>query len=153
MLLSLSSPPPLLPLVLCIIYMHSDVQDGASLIRALLSEEAAPARQQFCRTIADVLYCWMVTALGKDVHVATFSQSFTASDNYMLLLTDRRLKVVVGKVLNDARRDWALMLRFLWASLVMLLVPFAMACHRFLVSSYDTHIGRISFPIDVAIST
>lgn len=128
--------------------------DGASLIRALLSAEAAPVRQQLCRTIADVLYRWMVTAIGKDVYVATVSQSFAASDNYKLLLTDRRLKVVVGKVLNDARRDWALMLRFLWASFVLLVVSFAMACHRFLVSFYNAHIGRISFfPIKVAVST
>jgi len=133
--------------------MHSGIQDGASLIRALLSEEAAPVRQQLSRTIADVLYRWMVTAIGKDVYVATSSLSFAASDDYKVPLTDRRLKVVVGKVLKDARRDWPLMLRFLWASFVMLFVSFAMACHRLIVSFYNVHIARISFPIKVAVNT
>lgn len=128
--------------------------DGASLVKALLSEEAAPVRQQLGRTIADVIYHWMVKVTGKGVYVATYSQSFAATDNYKLLLMDRRLKVVARKVLNDARQDWALMLRLSWASLVMFVISSAMACHRFIVSFYEAHFSRISFsPLQILVKT
>lgn len=127
--------------------------DGTSLVRAFLSKEAVPVRQQLCRAIADVLYRWMVSITGKDVYVPTSSPSFAGRGNYKLLLTDRRLRVVFRKVLSDARRDWSLMLRFSWASFVLFVTASAMACHRFIVSLSEAHIGRISLaPVQVAVT-
>ncbi|XP_074296016.1 uncharacterized protein LOC141623759 [Silene latifolia] len=117
--------------------------DGSSLVRAFLSDEAAPVRQQLCRAIADVLNQWMLSVYLKGISVTSSSQSFASTRNYQLLLRDRRLRVVLGKILNDARRDW-LTVRFYWASVVMLITAFAMAFHRSMVSASEAYFSRIS---------
>lgn len=128
--------------------------DGTSILRAFLSEDAGNVRQQLCRAIADVLYRWMARVSGKDLDVTSSSQTFAADCNYQLLLTDRRLKVVFKKVLNDARRDWVLMLRFSWTSAVMFVIASATASHRLIVSLSETYLSRTSFsPIRAVAST
>ncbi|KAH9617161.1 hypothetical protein KSS87_006498 [Heliosperma pusillum] len=118
--------------------------DGSSLVRAFLSEEAAPVRQQLCRAIADVLNQWMLSVSVKGISVISPSQSFASTRNYQLLLRDRRLKVVLGKILNDARKDWSLTLRFYWVSVGMLITAFAMAFHRSMVSASEAYFARTS---------
>ncbi|XP_057523471.1 uncharacterized protein LOC130803282 isoform X1 [Amaranthus tricolor] len=128
--------------------------DGTSLLRAYLSKEAGTVRQQLTRAIAEVLYQWMARVISKDPRVLTSSQSYTTNSNYQLLLTDRRLKVVFRKVLNDARRDWLLMLRFCWTSFIMSITASAMACHRLIICLSEANTSRISFPpIKVIAST
>ncbi|KAK9698253.1 hypothetical protein RND81_08G091600 [Saponaria officinalis] len=121
--------------------------DGSSLVRAFLSEGATPIRRQLCRAIADVLKQWMGDIIiRKDISVAASSQSSASTRNYQLLLIDRRLRVVFKKIINDARRDWLLMLRFCWVSVLMLVTAAAMACHQTVISLSKTYLGgRISF--------
>ncbi|KMT17380.1 hypothetical protein BVRB_2g038350 [Beta vulgaris subsp. vulgaris] len=119
--------------------------DGTTLLKAYLSEEAGTVRQQLCRAIADVLYQWMAGFIGQDLCATASCHSFAANCNYRLLLTDRRLKVVFKKVLNDARRDWLLMLRFCWTSIVMFVFASAMACHQLIISLSEAYMSRISF--------
>ncbi|XP_021757383.1 uncharacterized protein LOC110722422 [Chenopodium quinoa] len=126
--------------------------DGMSLLKAFLSPEAAAVRQQFCRAIADVLYQWMAGNIIKDPYLTTSSNSFAA--NCKLLIADRRLKVVFNKVLNDAKRDWLLMLRFYGTSFVIFVIASAMACHRLIISFSKSHASRLSFsPIQAVVST
>uniref|UniRef100_A0A803N621 Protein kinase domain-containing protein n=2 Tax=Chenopodium quinoa TaxID=63459 RepID=A0A803N621_CHEQI len=126
--------------------------DGASLLKAFLSPEAAAVRQQFCRATADVLYQWMAGNIVKDPYLTTSSNSFAA--NCKLLIADRRLKVVFNKILNDAKRDWLLMLRFYGTSFVMFVIASAMACHRLMISLSKSHASRLSFsPIQAVVST
>ncbi|KAL9227048.1 hypothetical protein vseg_002789 [Gypsophila vaccaria] len=124
--------------------------DGSSLVRAFLSKGAAPIRQQLCCAIADVLNQWMVGIIQKYLSVTVSSQSFASTRSYQLLLLDRRLRVVFKKILNDTRRDWLSMLRLSWVSVSMLVISFAMACHRSVVSLSKAYLGRISLsPIPV----
>lgn len=124
------------------------------MIKAFLSEEAATVRQQFCREVADVLYQWMEGVTGKDPCRTASSNSYAANFNYQILLNDRRLKVVFKKVLNDARRDWFLMLRFSWTSFVMFVNASAAACHQSIISLSKEYISRLSFsPIQATVST
>ncbi|XP_059628301.1 uncharacterized protein LOC132271059 isoform X1 [Cornus florida] len=137
--------------------------DGASIVRAMVSKEAVHFRQQLCRIIADIMYQWMFEAHGggatttqysSQVRLATgdnlldpFPSSRLATPNYdyQSILKDRRLKVIFFKILDSARKDPALMLRFYWASFVMFLKASALACHRVLVSFSETLLGPVSF--------
>lgn len=146
-------------------------QDGASLIRAVVSKEAIFFRQQLCRVIADVLYQCMVQTLGRGIAAAQFtspvrltggpdnrelgsSSSFSAPINdYQSILRDRRLKVIFSRILDSARKDPALMLKFCWTSFVMVITALALACHRVLVSLSEAYFGPLSLvPKRVAIS-
>ncbi|KAL2526449.1 Protein kinase superfamily protein [Abeliophyllum distichum] len=136
--------------------------DGASLIRAVVSTEASFFRQQICMVVADILYQWMSEALGKGVHITQFSSQvvvahtakntqigpsmITASKgDYQSFLSDRRLKIILLKALDSARKDPVLMLRFCWSSLVIFIKATALACHRVLVSLSEAYLDRISY--------
>lgn len=123
------------------------IQDGASLFRAMVSEEANVFRQHFCRVLADVLYQWMSKALGKatkfssDVQLATG----TAIYDFKLILRDQRLKVIFFNALSSARKDPILMLRSFFSLCVIFVKASALACHRVLVSFSETYLDRLSF--------
>ncbi|XP_031105219.1 uncharacterized protein LOC116010097 [Ipomoea triloba] len=121
--------------------------DGASLFRAMVSEEANVFRQHFCRVLADVLYQWMSKALGKatkfssDVQLATG----TAIYDFKLILRDQRLKVIFFNALSSARKDPILMLRSFFSLCVIFVKASALACHRVLVSFSETYLDHLSF--------
>ncbi|XP_057476620.1 uncharacterized protein LOC130764404 [Actinidia eriantha] len=129
--------------------------DGASLIRAMVSKEAILFRQQLCRVIADIIYQWMVKASGQDTIITWYSSRVSMAsgpENRELfsdcqrILRDRRLKVISLKVLASARKDPVLMLRFYWASFVMLVAASALAFHRMLISLSEAYLGpTVSF--------
>lgn len=140
---------------------HFDKQDGASLIRAVVSKEAKFFRQQFCGVIADMLTQWILEALGQGITTTQYASHLTldsGTDNtgsgpssrlsvptydYNSMLRDRRLKVIFSNILNSARRDPVLMLRFYWVSFIMFVTASALACHRVLVSLSEAYLGPL----------
>ncbi|KAJ4828689.1 hypothetical protein Tsubulata_030758 [Turnera subulata] len=145
--------------------------DGASLIRAAVSKEAFVFRQQLCRAIADVLYLRIVQTFRPGVLTTQYSSQarlMTGPDgrglataprlssplyDYEVLWKDRRLKVIFSRILNSARKDPILMVKFCWTSFVMLIIASALACHRALVSLSEAIIGPLSLaPRRVAMS-
>ncbi|ONH91898.1 hypothetical protein PRUPE_8G142600 [Prunus persica] len=135
--------------------------DGASLVQAMVSKKAKFFRQQFCSVIADILYQWMFTAFGRGIATTRYSSDLrlaSAHDNrdlepssrtpiydYRTIFRDRRLKVIFSNVLNSARKNPILMLRFYWTSFVMFTTALALACHRALVSFSEAYLSPISF--------
>lgn len=140
---------------------HFHEQDGASLIRAVVSKEAKFFRQQFCGVFADMLYQWILEALGQGITTTQYgshltldsrtdnrgsgpsSRLSTPTNDYHSILRDRRLKVIFSKILNSARRDPILMLWFYWVSFVMFVTSSALACHRVLVSLSEAYLGPL----------
>ncbi|CAB4320984.1 unnamed protein product [Prunus armeniaca] len=135
--------------------------DGASLVQAMVSKEAKFFRQQFCSVIADILYQWIFAAFGRGITTTRCSSDLrlaSAHDNgdlepssktpiydYRTIFRDRRLKVIFSNVLNSARKNPILMLRFYWTSFVMFTIALALACHRALVSFSEAYLSPISF--------
>ncbi|KAF3433920.1 hypothetical protein FNV43_RR25023 [Rhamnella rubrinervis] len=135
--------------------------DGASLIRAVVSKEAKFFRQQFCGVIADMLYQWILGALRQGITATQYGSHLTldgGTDNrgsgpssrlsmptydYQSMLRDRRLKVIFSNILNSARRDPILMMRFYWVSFIMFVTASALACHRVLVSLSEAYLGPL----------
>nr|KAJ0188842.1 hypothetical protein LSAT_V11C900484490 [Lactuca sativa] len=130
--------------------------DGASLIRDTVSKEAKPFRYQLCKIISDMLYHSIcATAFAKTfmpmsatcnpIYRSSSSSSMPAVD-YKTLVRNRRLRVIVRKVLESGRKDTLLMLRLCWVSFVTLVVASALACHKVVVSmSEEDYLGRLSF--------
>ncbi|XP_011084352.1 uncharacterized protein LOC105166623 [Sesamum indicum] len=131
--------------------------DGASLIQALVSKEGSPFRHQLCKAVADILYQWMCKALTPVLNITKFSSPIlisTGAENpqisstnieYESILRDRRLRVIFFKSLNSAKKDPILLLRFCWASFILVFVASAMASHRLLVSIAGAYLGRLSY--------
>ncbi|KAG8390638.1 hypothetical protein BUALT_Bualt01G0104300 [Buddleja alternifolia] len=127
--------------------------DGASLIRAVVSNEARSFRQQLCKIIADILYQWMSEAITKGLNLTKFSSPVMEPagahnpqiySEYESILRDRRLRIIFFKSLKSAKKYPILMLRFCWASFVMFFVASALACHRVLVSLSEAYSVRLS---------
>lgn len=127
----------------------------------MVSKEAKFFRQQFCSVIADILYQWMFAAFGPGITTTRYSSDLrlaSGHDNrdlepssrtpiydYRTIFRDRRLKVIFSNVLNSARKNPILMLRFYWTSFVMFTTALALACHRALVSFSEAYLSPISF--------
>lgn len=127
-------------------------------------------RQQLCRVIADILYLWISNALRSGVHVTRFSPQVQTGrgtsnierdsssrlllmNDYQSFLRDRRIKAIFFKILDSARKDPRLMLRFYWISFVMLVTASAMACHRALITLFEDGLAHISLaPKQIAVS-
>ncbi|XP_051121560.1 uncharacterized protein LOC127244976 [Andrographis paniculata] len=118
--------------------------DGASLIRAVVSSEASPFRQQLCRAIADILCEWMSKPLGKGLNLSETSLS-TSNSEHRSILRDRRLKVIFLNSLKSARKDPILMLKFCLASFTMVIVAAALACRRMLASLSRAYLSPLSY--------
>lgn len=146
--------------------------DGASLIRAMVSKEGGFFRQQLSGIIAEILYQWMLGAIGSSTRVAQYSSRVklaSGTSNYELgpssgrsmsiydyqsIFRDRRLRVIFSKALRSAQSDPVLMLRFCWSSLVIFVTASALACHRVVVNLSEAYLGPLSFvPKRFAIST
>ncbi|XVE68933.1 hypothetical protein DITRI_Ditri09bG0109700 [Diplodiscus trichospermus] len=139
--------------------------DGTSLVRAVVSKEAKVFRFQLSKIIADILYQRVFEALVRVLPASQYSYrlrlagepqnrelgsssrlSTTTTDyDYQSLLRDRRLRLILFKILKSARRERVLMLRFYWASFVMFIAASAMAFHRLLVSLSEALLGPVSF--------
>lgn len=131
--------------------------DGASLIRAMVSKEAILFRRQFCRIIAGTLYQSVCEAFGTHFPINRYNSRVRSSKavlDYESILRDRRLKVIFLKVVDSARKEPILMLRFCWASFLMFVTASALACHQVLVSLSETYLNTVSFaPKRYAVST
>lgn len=135
------------------------LQDGASLVRAMVSKEAVIYRQSLSRIISNILYESIYDAIegrhathqyGSKARLKSRAENFSRVSmpisGYKSILRDRRLKVIFFKILESARKDRILILRFGWASFVMLLSASAIACHRVVVSLSEAYIGPVSLP-------
>lgn len=129
----------------------------------MVSKEAILFRQQLCWVIADIIYQWMFQAFGQGTKIDRYSpqvslasgrnnQGLSSSSrlaipisDYQAIVRDRRLKVIFLKVLDSARKDPILMLRFLWASFVISVTASALALHRMLISLSEAYLGPFSF--------
>ncbi|KAL3520688.1 hypothetical protein ACH5RR_018837 [Cinchona calisaya] len=143
--------------------------DGTSLVRAMVSTEANFMRHQLCRVVADILYQWISKALRNGVDVTRFSPQVQLArgtsdieidsasrlpslNDYQSLLRDRRIKIILFKILDSAKKDPILMLRFYWTSFVMLVTASAMACHRVLVTLFEDGLAHVSLaPKQIAV--
>ncbi|GAA0150599.1 hypothetical protein LIER_09510 [Lithospermum erythrorhizon] len=132
--------------------------DGASLVRAVLTKEATFVRQQVCKIIADILYQWMRDGLAPSIprvrgmsHLSNMDLGLPSAGtsspihDYKILLQDRRLRLIASKILDSARKDRVLIVRFVWTSLTMFIKSSALAFHRLLVSLSEAYLGHISF--------
>ncbi|KAM7504449.1 hypothetical protein LguiB_003353 [Lonicera macranthoides] len=130
--------------------------NGASLIRAMVSKEAVVFRQQICRIIADTLYHLIYEALRRSFSIAQNPARVRLSKpvlDYQSIMEDRRLKVILFKVMDSARKDPILMTRFCCTSFLMFVTASALACHRVVVSLSEVYLGPVSFaPKQFAVS-
>lgn len=86
-----------------------------------------------------------MSATCNPIYRSSSSSSMPAVD-YKTLVRNRRLRVIVRKVLESGRKDPLLMLRLCWVSFVTLVVASALACHKVVVSmSEEDYLGRLSF--------
>ncbi|CAN1338535.1 Uncharacterized protein sll0005 [Linum perenne] len=104
-------------------------RDGASLIQGLVSKEAIPFRQQFCKVIADVIHQW----INKELVPSSRSSAISLAD-YRAIHGDPRLKVIFLRILDSTRKDSVLMLKLCWTCFMMMVTASAIACCRVLVS-------------------
>lgn len=141
-------------------YLSLNEQDGASLIKAMVSKEGKFFRQQLCKIIVDLLYQWMIKLFGQGITVTQYSRVVLANGpsnkesglsprsslptyDYNSIFRDRRLRVIFSKVLKSASRDKILMLRFSWASLLIIITASTLACHQLVVSLSEAYLGKI----------
>ncbi|XP_061347044.1 uncharacterized protein LOC133292630 isoform X2 [Gastrolobium bilobum] len=131
--------------------------DGASLIKVMVSKEGKFFREQLCKIMADVLYQWMIKLFGQGITVSQHSRvilgngpsnkesgrSSLPAYDYNSIFRDRRLRVIFSKVLKSASSDKILMMRFCWASLVIIMTASTLACHRVVVSLSEVYLGPL----------
>lgn len=135
-------------------------QNGTSLIRTFISREALVIRQKLCMTIATTMYQWMVGSLGiESLKFISLSDpppssgiNITVKD-FKILINDKRVRVILRKILESAKSDRVLMLRFCWTSFVMSLTTTALACHRFVISVSEGYVNYLSLSAPVALRT
>ncbi|CAM8917156.1 unnamed protein product [Rhodiola kirilowii] len=136
--------------------------DGASLVRAAISKEAVPYRQHFSKVISDIMYEWAIKKLRSRIASSQYAPLASFSDelnriqamsshkqsipiqSYFSILRDRRMKVIVSKILSSAKTDALLMIRLCWVSLVMLVTASALASHRVLMTVSEASCGKVS---------
>ena len=117
----------------------------------MVSKGAQSFRQQLCAILADILYQCMIEIFGQGITRSRNSElilangpgnkeSFLSSTlslpsyDYNSIFRDRRLKVIYSKTLKSARGDPILMLRFFWASIIIIITASTLACQRVFVA-------------------
>lgn len=129
----------------------------------MVSKEGKFFRQQLCKIIADALCQWMIKLFGQGITATQHpgvmlvngpinkesglspTSSLPAYD-YSSIVRDRRLRVIFSKVLKSASSDKFLMLRFCWASLIIMITASTLACHRATLSLSEAYLGPIFDP-------
>lgn len=137
-----------------------DKQNGTSLIRTFISKEAHAIRQKLCTMVADTLYQWMVGISG--VNSLKFislpdpppssGTNITVKD-FKNLIEDKRVRVILRKILESTKSDRVLTLKFGLTSFVMFLTASALACHRFVISVSEGYVNYLSLSAPVALRT
>ncbi|CAH2058752.1 unnamed protein product [Thlaspi arvense] len=134
--------------------------NGTSLIRTFISRDARVIRKKLCTTIADTLYQWMVGIFGiNSLKFISLSDPPPSSgtnitvEDFKTLIRDKRVRVILRKILESAKSDRVLALRFCWTSFVMFLTTTALACHRFVISVSEGYINYLSLSAPVALRT
>ncbi|KAK7270349.1 hypothetical protein RIF29_23424 [Crotalaria pallida] len=132
--------------------------DGASLVKAMVSKEGKFYRDQLCKIVADALCQWMINLFGQGIKVTQYSMVANGLSNresglpsrptlpaydYNFIFKDRRFRVIFSNVLKSASRDKILMLRFCWASLLIIIKASSLACHRVIVSLSEAYMSQI----------
>ena len=135
-------------------------QNGTSLIRTFISKEAHAIRQKLCTMVADTLYQWMVGISG--VNSLKFislpdpppssGTNITVKD-FKSLIEDKRVRVILRKILESTKSDRVLTLKFGLTSFVMFLTASALACHRFVISVSEGYVNYLSLSAPVALRT
>lgn len=138
--------------------------NGASLIQAMVSKEAKFFRQQLCTIVADIIHQWALKMLGQGTRATAtelgttvrmgipsdrkgrFSSQLTTGGqiDYSSFLNDRRIKLLLSKVLKSGSTKPTLMLKFLWTSFIIFATASLMACHRIVVSLSEAYLGPLS---------
>lgn len=128
------------------------LQDSRSLTQAVVSKDAVIFRQHMSKTLADVIYKWMLRTLGGEKASALsdrhFSEIEREEDTALLLqnaLRDRRLRVISYKIMKDVRRQPLLMLRACWCCLTIFATASAIALHRAMVYWSETMLKSVAF--------
>ncbi|CAN7007456.1 hypothetical protein IGI04_010622 [Brassica rapa subsp. trilocularis] len=134
--------------------------NGTSLIRTFISKEAHAIRQKLCTMVADTLYQWMVGISG--VNSLKFislpdpppssGTNITVKD-FKSLIEDKRVRVILRKILESTKSDRVLTLKFGLTSFVMFLTASALACHRFVISVSEGYVNYLSLSAPVALRT
>ncbi|KAJ4906807.1 Protein kinase superfamily protein [Raphanus sativus] len=134
--------------------------NGASLIRAFISSEAHAIRKKLCTTVADTLYQWMVGISGVNSlkFISLSDQPPSSGTNstvkdFQSLMGDKRVRVILRKILGSAKSDRVLTLKFCLTSFVMFLTASALACHRFVISVSEGYVNYLTLSAPVALRT
>ncbi|KAL6318219.1 hypothetical protein AAG906_035725 [Vitis piasezkii] len=91
-------------------YSPVRVNDGASLIRMMISKEAISFRQQHCKATTDALYQGMLEVIRQDISITQHSSQLRLRSG-----PNNRDLIVFFKIFDSVRRDPVLTLRFCWA--------------------------------------
>ncbi|KAJ0963777.1 hypothetical protein J5N97_028899 [Dioscorea zingiberensis] len=141
--------------------------DPASLVRTMVSKDAAFFRKHMSRALADVIFLWMteVFRAGKvnepskithgiaslkmqqdrDSKIETVVPSAASGLALLTVLRDRRMKVIFFKVLDSIRSDPILMLRLCWSSLTVLVTASVLALHQSLVYWSEAWLTSVAY--------
>ncbi|CAA7389907.1 unnamed protein product [Spirodela intermedia] len=131
--------------------------DASSLARAMVSDKAAFVRQHVGRALADVIYLWMTGVMTRRGVLTEYKgnlliethDTFSGSFSPLLIATmrDRRVKVIVYRVVNIIRHNPMLLLRVCWTAIVVCLSSSALALHRLLVRFLEKYVtSSLPFP-------
>ncbi|EHA8590377.1 hypothetical protein COCNU_scaffold017833G000020 [Cocos nucifera] len=117
--------------------------DATSLTGAIVSKDATFFRQHLSWALADIISHWMIKAVGWNE--ALGQHDAPSPPVLQKVLSDRRMKVILYKVLHDIRGDPILMLRLCWSSFTIFVTAVALALHRFVVYGLGALFTSVSF--------
>lgn len=126
----------------------------------MVSKEGKFFREQLCKIIADTFCQHIIKLFGQGIKVTEHlrvilangpsnresdlsSRSSLPTYDYNSIFRDRRLRVIFSNVLKSASSDKILMLRFSWASLLIIIKASTLACHRVIVFLSEAYLGPI----------
>ncbi|KAJ4775547.1 Protein kinase superfamily protein [Rhynchospora pubera] len=116
--------------------------DGASLAGAMLCKETVFFRQFLVSVFADSICQWLMkTTIGKE---GTRQLTRETTSQVQAIITDRRVRVVLFKVVRDVSRQPFLALRSACCLLKIFVVALARALHRFVVQLSEGYLPSFS---------
>ncbi|KAJ4776317.1 Protein kinase superfamily protein [Rhynchospora pubera] len=116
--------------------------DGASLAGAMLCKETVFFRQFLVSVFADSICQWLMkTTIGKE---GTRQLTRETTSQVQAIITDRRVRVVLFKVVRDVSRQPFLALRSACCLLKIFIVALARALHGFVVQLSEGYLPSFS---------